>query len=238
VRNCTTLCLGALLVLVVVLVQDGLRWWSALPALIGTIALLAHWGAGPPLVLVSLAGLLLSHERIRMSYTYWSRPRTPTVMELILCAAVFTYVAGHYRLLSLTRHVFPPDPRRRGRSAGLSRRRAARLVTSGELTMVLLASLFWTGMAVLTWLRLAEDRPRLGLRPEVWRALLVVWALALAFAVVSVVIGYLRQARAAPEESLLYLQDQVWRETRREQGLVNRWLSWARLRGPGGEEGP
>jgi hypothetical protein len=32
------------------------------------------------------------------------------------------------------------------------------------------------------------------------------------------------------EEATLLLQDTLWLETRREQGRINRWLAWARLR--------
>jgi len=49
-------------------------------------------------------------------------------------------------------------------------------------------------------------------------------------AVAGITASYVRLASATPEESLLYLQDQSWRHTRREQGNLNRWLTWARLR--------
>jgi len=51
-----------------------------------------------------------------------------------------------------------------------------------------------------------------------------------ALAAGSAVLAYARQASATPEEALLYLQDQVWRDTRCEQSRINRWLVWARLR--------
>jgi hypothetical protein len=49
-------------------------------------------------------------------------------------------------------------------------------------------------------------------------------------AATAALLGYLRWARATPEESLLYLQDQAWAATRSEQRRLNRWLIWARLR--------
>ena len=42
-------------------------------------------------------------------------------------------------------------------------------------------------------------------------------------------LAYLHQARAGPAASLLYLQDQLWQQTRREQNRINRWLTAARL---------
>ncbi len=59
-RNYTLFCLTALFLLVICLVDRGLGWWCLMPALIGGVALLAHWNIGPPLVVVSLTGLLLS----------------------------------------------------------------------------------------------------------------------------------------------------------------------------------
>jgi hypothetical protein len=40
----------------------------------------------------------------------------------------------------------------------------------------------------------------------------------------------LGRRRAPTEENLLYLQDQLWQQTRHEQATLNRWLVWARLR--------
>jgi hypothetical protein len=34
----------------------------------------------------------------------------------------------------------------------------------------------------------------------------------------------------SPEEAALYLQDELWRQTRREQARLNRWLAWAEKR--------
>jgi hypothetical protein len=67
----------------------------------------------------------------------------------------------------------------------------------------------------------------------VWQALLLLWAGGLGLALAASVLGYLGWSRATPEESRLYLQDQLWRETRAEQGEVNRWRVWARRRGRG-----
>jgi hypothetical protein len=64
-----------------------------------------------------------------------------------------------------------------------------------------------------------------------WGLLVLCWFLATAGLVGSLVTGYLDRARASPGQNLLYLQDQLWRQTRREQGRLNRWLVAARLRG-------
>jgi hypothetical protein len=65
---------------------------------------------------------------------------------------------------------------------------------------------------------------------ESWRVLRLIWMLVLVLTATAVVVGYRRMTAATPPESLLYLQDEVWRKTRREQSNLNRWLMWARLR--------
>jgi hypothetical protein len=193
-------------------------------------------------VLVSLAGLLgVGGPRSRGQFSGWWRFQTPTLMDLVLCIAVLAYVLGHYRLLSLVRSIFPPDPRRRHSDS--SQRRAAHLVTGREMALVGLAVPVWTGLALLVWVWMNEsDLPPalhlpdipgqtlLGMPRELWHLVWLLWHGLLVLAVAGIVAGYLRRATATAEESLLYLQDQCWRLTRREQSVLNRWLTWARLR--------
>ena len=106
-------CLAALFLLVICLADRGLEWWCLVPPLIGCLTLLTHWSHGPPLVVVSLTGLLgVTAPRSRWSFGDWRRFQTPTLMDLVLCIAVLAYVVGHYRLLSLMRPIFPADSRR------------------------------------------------------------------------------------------------------------------------------
>ena len=232
VRNYTLLCLASVFVLVVCLVDHGLGWWSLLPALIGSLGLVARWSMAPPLLLLSLTGLILSSPRYRSFYSAWERRAVPALMDLILCMAVLAFIIGHYRLLSLLRNVFPTDPRgkRGGTLAEAAPRRAADLVTPWELVRVMLTLPLWTALSVVASRLLSGNSPGLGIDPEVWSALLIVWVVLAVLGVVGIAGGYARQNAATPEESLLYLQDQLWRGTRREQGSLNRWLTWARLR--------
>lgn len=247
VRNYTLFCTAALFLLVVCLADHGLGWWSLTPALIGGVALLAQGSGGPPLVLLSLAGLVLIGPRYSYlwRYPYWQRGKVPTMMDLVLCVAVLAYVVGHYRLLALVRHVFPHDPRRLsssppkmggGREGDPARRRSADLVSSRELVLLLLTLPLWTCLAVVVWSWIMEETTPWGMEPEVWQALRLVWGGLTIVAATGTVASYLRQITATPEESLLYLQDQLWRHTRREQGRLNRWLAWARLRPRRGRE--
>jgi hypothetical protein len=243
VRNYTLFCLTALFLLVVCLANRGLDWWCLVPALIGCLTLLTHWSQGPPLVLLSLVGLLGMY-RPRWSYGGWPRFQTPTLMDLVLCIAVLGYVLGHYRLLSLMRSIFPPDPRRRGIDP--SQRRSAELVKGWEMALLGLSLPVWTGLALMVWASgmadlatpPARSRPFGTYGPPLWsdlpldiaHELRLIWAGLALLAAAGVAVSYLRWTTATPEEQFVYLQDQCWRQTRREQGLLNRWLTWARSR--------
>ncbi len=87
----------------------------------------------------------------------------------------------------------------------------------------------WAGLAVMVWTWMMEEGvPPLDMRSEVWRVLRIAWIALASTAATGIVAGYLRRTMATPEESLLYLQDELWRQTRREQSSLNRWLTWAR----------
>ena len=63
--------------------------------------------------------------------------------------------------------------------------------------------------------------------PALWHLALLLWSFSLFLIVVFGVIAYLGQRRLTPDEAELYLQDELWRQTRREQSRLNRWLAWA-----------
>jgi hypothetical protein len=150
---------------------------------------------------------------------------------MLLCLAVIAYVVGHYRLLSLVRHVFPPDPRRLRDAVDPGQRRLADLVSATEMTLLGFAAPLWMGLTLLVWAWMMEDvDPPLNIARDVWRLLRLIWVFVLVLTATAILVGYRRMTVATPDESLLYLQDEVWRRTRREQSNLNRWLMWARQR--------
>ncbi len=236
VRNYLLFSLSALFLLVVCLAERGLDWWCLAPALIGCLALLVHWSHGPPLVLLCLSGLLvMAPLRSRGVHAGWPRYQTPTLMDLVLCIALLAYVVGHYRLLSLMRNIFPLVRGRPLRDP--SQRRSADLVTGREMALLGLMLPLWTGLSVLVWAAEMMDIATVPARQlqtaqtlDLPRELGFLWAGLAVLAAAGTLAGYLRWTTATPEESVLYLQDQCWRHTRREQGILNRWLAWARMR--------
>ncbi len=237
VRNYTLLCLAALLVLTLGLAQLDVGGLALLPLLAGSIAVAACWSIGPPLVLLCLSGVLFGQLRARGRGLLSGIPES-FAADLAVSIATLVFVVGHYRLQSLVRFVFPPDYRRkrpRKPMPGLrlpppEQPRSPDFVGQAELLQLALAALVFGALASAAWGVLVRQDPPLGFADREWWALVLIWAGGTLFAVAGTVSGYLRLRRSTPVESLVYLQDQIWRQTRREQSRLNRWLAWARLR--------
>lgn len=234
VRGYSLVCLLALLALTVLVTDRGLGWWGLMPVLLGAAALLFRWSVGPPLVLVTLAVLLAAQARFRNPRLGWPQP--PVAADLGICLVVLAYSAGQYRLLALTRHVLPPDTRRRalpGQARAAARegpRRSPEAVGPWEVPALLLSLPLWALLAAAFWVRLQLEEPLEDLPPVVWRALLLAWVFGLGLAVTAAGLSYIGMGQAPRAEARLFLQDQAWRETRKDQARLNRWLVWARLR--------
>ncbi len=234
----TLACLVALLGLVVALLGKDQEAWVLVPLVVGLLVILTRLSIGPPLLLASVLVLLWwSHPG------YWYPRRGSALVEMnwlfdaLLSFSLLVFVACHYRLLSLTRHVLPPDHRGQGRRRihSLSPRphvRTAASVGPMELPGVVLTALLWTSLAAfLATLLHEQDNPFTPELPtNVWQAFVVLWAGSLVLAVAWALVSYLGRVQASPQESLQYLQDQLWLETYRDQARLGRWLTWARLR--------
>jgi hypothetical protein len=241
VRGYSMVCLVSLLALTLFVTERGLGWWGLMPVLLGAAALLFRWSVGPPLVLLTLAVLLAAQARYRLPQ--WARARPSLSADLGVCLAVLAYSAAQYRLLALARHVLPPDTRRRtlpGQGKAVPAegpRRSPGSVGPWELPGLLLTLPVWALIAGIVWVRLELEEPMEGIHEVVWRALLLAWVFGLGLAVTATGFAYLGMAQAPRAEARVYLQDQVWRETRKDQARLNRWLVWARLRRQRREEG-
>jgi hypothetical protein len=196
------------------------------------------------------SGRVLLPSRAPRRYLHGASP----VLDVLFCAAALAYVAGHFRLLGLTRNLFPVERRRRPGRPGREERgapaqpsepehkRSPALAEGGEVPALLLAVVFCSAAGQLLWLWLSgrhADRDLSALTgmgvdvrlPDgAWRALVLLWVFAVVLIPLTGLLSYLAHRRLTPEEAALYLQDQLWRETRREQSRINRWLAWAGLR--------
>ncbi len=260
-HNYTIVSLFALVAITSVLLHIGVGIWCLLPALVGLIAVATHWRAGPQLVLVSLACLLVMHRegldpyRFLMGFLLGGREsiaffrdrqawRDSTIFfDLVLCMGVLAFTVAHYRSLSLAHHIFPPDPRRREpppaspsrRRKPVSRvveqKRTSATVRQREFVALLVSLPLWAGLAYLLWQLLTDEGDEFP-KPDqsMWHATVLIWTIGAIVAVSVVVLRYMGQYQTTAEENQLFLQDEVWRETRREQSRLNRWLVWARRR--------
>src|SRR5262249_31015476 len=103
VRNYEVVCLVALLVLVMVLLQHGYGAWAFLPVGVGVLGVFARHrlGLAPLLLLFALLIEVVDHAWLR-------GPMQPDFLaSLIQCAAVLAYVAGHYRLQGVRQTLVP-----------------------------------------------------------------------------------------------------------------------------------
>jgi hypothetical protein len=241
VRDYRIVCFVALVILTLILVQEGYALWSLLPLLLGCAGIAANWSLAPALVLFALMVLLMLRSWF-LGIPSWFRNEPLDVAHLLLAAATFVYLGGAMRLLALGQHTVPPDARR-ARKPPASRVRGRWLLPkeatarasgalAGEIGILLLSAPGFVLAAYLLWIRIAveESPPRLGILLPLWHLMLLVWGTGIALAAVYAFLAYLGRAQASREESLLFLQDQLWKETRGEQRRLNRWLVWARLR--------
>ena len=180
--------------------------------------------------------------------------RPAPVLDVMLCSAVVVYLAAYCRLLGVTRNIFPVDWQRRGPSAGLKpngepklgpvieQKRSSRTIEGSEIASLASAAVGCAALAQILALWLSKRTARgdltflferqiaLNISDGVWQALLLLWIFAILLGVAAGLMSYLGHLRIGAEEAALYLQDQLWRETRREQARLNRWLAWAEKR--------
>lgn len=246
-RDYTLLAVAGLLVIVVVLVDERVGWWALMPLTGGLLGILVPGSVGVPFVLLSIVVMLAL--RGWFQWHVFGPPEDPSPLAVAFFAVgVMAYVAGHTRLLAIKRHAVPPDTRRAKEPRGdrvegrwllpaEPTRRTA--LPSGEIAVLAASVPAFVLVAYLLWLRVAlEPTPLLLDVPlQVWRILIIVWAGMIGLAVVYTLTSYLRRSLASPEESLMYLQDQLWAATRSEQRRINSWRAWARLRGERREGG-
>lgn len=246
------LALAALLALTMALLEKQMGLLSFLPACFGLLGVLADWRTAPMLVLASLvlaipvraAGFLPSNlEEYRMFMGKLSHgglamvQRIDPIPDFLACAALLAYMAGYFRFKGVEKNLFPQDPRKPapagpGPLAKASEKRPLQLVQGSEIILLLASVPIWCGLAALGLFWLVRTSGPLGLFPQFLHGpLLLLWLGGFILAILAAVLGFKAVTEAEPEENLQYLQDQVWRQTRREQARINRWFTWARLRG-------
>jgi hypothetical protein len=223
----------SLLLITGILAHHAIGWWSMVPLLAGGAAVAGGWSIGPPVVIGSTTWLLIIEGA-----THHGVVAHHFGINWLLSIAVTAYTAGHYRLSSLRRNIFPPDPRRRMprrlRPRGLvlppvEQPRPPDLPDAGEAGKLAVVVFVCAGLATLVLELLRALDPPLAMPQPEWAAMVLVWLGSGAIILGALIVALVRIYGQRPEQAMMYLQDQLWRETRREQSRTNRWLVWARL---------
>jgi hypothetical protein len=240
-RNYVFLSLAGLGVLLLVLVQAGFGLWALLLVLAGGLGVAVRLRFMPLFVLVALAGMYLVGRYLDDALRLGAQLSSP-LADGLLTGSYLVYALAHYRLLGLTAHIFPPDPRRReGRRRWhfsylrwlpevVRQRRSPNSVFPGEVALAVTSVVISGAVAFLILALLPRNWYALNIPPWAWRALLLAWFLGLALLIVSTAVGHWGGRRMSSAEAALLLQETFWRELRGEQRTLNRWLAWARLR--------
>jgi hypothetical protein len=221
-------------------------------AALGAVALVARWSAGPPLLVLALIVTETLHRLPRMRYSLSYRDDV-LLMDGVLAAAVIGFSAALYRLVALTRTIMyvdrrpqprmqraegrrPVDDGRRPRPLGQATPLEAGLLTAAAAIAAAAVMAVWMAADSIgppaLWVQsyLDSDRGAAGSR-SAWPWTLTPWVLGAAALAAAFAAAYFGWRGATWEEARVYLQDLVWRETRRDQTRVNRWMTWRRLRG-------
>jgi hypothetical protein len=242
VRDYTLLSLASLLILGLVLFLEDLGLWALIPVLIGCLSLLRARGGGPALTLFPLL-LVLAFRNWIVGVPWFYRIPSSPLTDALFGVVLLLYVVAHGRLLSLKALAVPGDARRgfvprdervRGRwlLPATETKRPAGKVEPVEFVWLLASVPVFLAVAYFVWVNvLALAGPeRYWLFPSQRRALILAWIGGIALLLGYAASNYLRRSRASREESLLYLQDQLWDATRGEQGRINQWVTKARYR--------
>ncbi len=206
-------------------------------------------------VLIMLSRPFVRLRRPLPSFTTqnWRLQEANAMLDLVFGSAMLAYLIGVFRYLGVTLNILPIDRRNRtpkepttpGTPPPPEPRRSPHLIRGSETVIVLALACALSLLCVLLWEWLQERKARydlitlselsqsqLGMRMEVsdesWQLLLLLWGVGLGLIAVTGVLAYLGQLRMTKDEAGLYLQDELWRQTRREQSRINRWLAWAR----------
>jgi hypothetical protein len=235
-------CLAGLGLILVPQLALGIGLVEMFLVVLGLAGVLTRWRLAPAVVLG-----LLTVGQLSQPYLWGGRGWQQgwgwafQLNDLMLCCGVLAYVAGHFRLQGLASHLLPVDHRLRSgvRRRGLLgfwkadivyHRRAARLVTPAELALFILTLPLWAVLAQLAWGWLARRGSVLGMPLPLTRFVLLTWLLAVGALLLASFLTYWKRRQMTPAEATLLLQDTLWRETRREQRRLQRWLAWSRLR--------
>ncbi len=234
---------GAGLVLVFFAQFDqGVFLGNLLVGCIGLLGIVSTIRIAPLLLLIVFAGAQLHfHWEMYRSFQVDERRPLLNVRDLVLALGLVTYVAANCRLQSLSTRIFPADPRqreekqrRRGRwrwreLVAAQQKRARRLLTPQEIARFVLILPLGALAAQALWFVIGRPWILTVFHERVHRLISLAWLLIMGALITGMILAQWRRRHMDQTAAAVYLQDTLWRETRREQRRTFRWLAWRRL---------
>jgi hypothetical protein len=171
-----------------------------------------------------------------------------------MASGLLVYLLAAFRLMSVQKNILPLDPRKRVRAS--TRRQETRtdrlpevkpqprpekLVQPSESLTILgsAGGVTLLAFAFGRWLQarnayddldaLSSGFENFEVSDAAWQFGVLLWSVGLLLIALSGVLAYVGMTRRGPLEARLYLQDVLWKETRREQSRIARWMAWAAL---------
>jgi hypothetical protein len=232
------LCGAGLLLVFFAQFEQGMLLGNLLVVCIGLLGIVTGMRSAPLLVLVILLIAQTGHH-LALFQTLEVPQQRPFfhLGDLLLAIGMLTYVAGHYRLQSLWTSAVPVDPRQRRRvprrGAGYEQAqqpRSERTLTPEEMARFILGLPMVAIAGQLAWWLLAQEWLPEVFIARVMRLIVLIWALAVGMLLAGWLLSLWQTRQMSSVEAQLYLQDTLWRETRREQRRIFRWLAWRKVR--------
>jgi hypothetical protein len=151
--------------------------------------------------------------------------------EMMLAAGTLLFVGSLHRLHSLVLSAAPHDPRLAEKSPRPlpPQTRPESSLSAEEIVVWLLTVPVCVLAAELLRRALNRPTPIDDLVP--WRiahVFVALWLLVGDVLVFWTIFDYWRRTNMDPDVARMYLEDVTWRETRRDQGRMGRWLAWRR----------
>ena len=238
--NYQAVCIAALVIIFLLLFRRGFGGWGILPVLIGLLGVLTNWSWAPPVLLGTLTVMVYANLPHPPQIPRDQHARFITISDGILCMAVLAFTAAQYRLLSLKVSIFPTDetagkgsngpPVENSPQALPDGPRDEKLVGGSEFVLLLIALPVFALLAQLCWLYFPRSNRavQFGLEAVRMQAIAIVWTLAIGFFLVSGMLAIMGDSRMSRREAMRRVHDDLWLETRREQGRIGRWINWRR----------
>jgi hypothetical protein len=239
IRNYFLICMGGMGILLLLLLRSGLGPLSLAPVIVGVVGAAFRLRSAPLLTLIVLAGTQILQDLFQQRTGFSANPATQaafkgSLADWIASAAVLAYFAGNYRLMGLTAAYFPEDrkmarkspPEAAGNEPGSasSNSRSRKSIAAAEISWFILGLPFWALLAQIVWKLAPSGRNSYELEPAKWQGIVFAWMLALGWFVVAGFSSYVIWQQRTRLEATLLLQDEVWRQTCRDQRRIYRQL--------------